>query len=524
MPAQYLIAIVVLIMIALLSGVWLLWRSTRPQPLTVPVGAKSGDLVNQYSNSYKTKTTTYLVDCGTLIVPENRSNPEARLIALPVRRIRSASSTPAEPIFHLSGGPGQGNMGYKPADALLAQHDLVLVGYRGADGSTVLNCPEMRPAFYGDGQDVTSPASLALSVTASRACAARLQAEGVDLAGYTIPEVVADLEAARIALGYAKIHLLSQSYGTRVAQIYAHLYPQAISRSAMIGVNPPGRFVWEADMIEQQLEQYSQLWANDDACRQHTPDLSAAMRQVAHNMPRRWLFVEIDPGKVKIITFIFLYHRRTAAIVFDAWVAAAKGDPSGLAFISLVFDQVMPNIFIWGDLAAKGGSADYDPQRDYNDLRVNDTILGSPLALFMWGSLEGWPIYPMADQFRQVHPSEVETLLINGNLDFSTPGQYGRDALLPSLKRGKWVTLAEMGHCNDFWTVNGAAANQLLTSFYTTGQADDSGFGYMPMEFKVSLGLPTLAKILLGTGILPALWAILKFKKKRFFITTKPAA
>jgi pimeloyl-ACP methyl ester carboxylesterase len=94
----------------------------------------------------------------------------------------------------------------------------VLVGYRGVDGSSVLDSPEIASAILGDGQDVTSPASLQLVADAMRACAARLKAEGVDLAGYSIPEVVADLEAARAALGYDTLNLLSESFGTRVAQ------------------------------------------------------------------------------------------------------------------------------------------------------------------------------------------------------------------------------------------------------------------------------------------------------------------
>ena len=53
------------------------------------------------------------------------------------------------------------------------------------------------------------------------------------------------MEAARAALGYDRINLLSYSYGTRVAMIYAWMYPGSIHRSAMIGVNPRGNFAWE---------------------------------------------------------------------------------------------------------------------------------------------------------------------------------------------------------------------------------------------------------------------------------------
>ena len=42
-------------------------------------------------------------------------------------------------------------------------------------------------------------------------CATRLRGEGVDLAGYSLPERVDDLEAARLAFGYRRIDLLSES-------------------------------------------------------------------------------------------------------------------------------------------------------------------------------------------------------------------------------------------------------------------------------------------------------------------------
>jgi len=494
--------IVLLVILALFGGLWWLWSSNQKPVVTVPAGAQSGNLTLQPCE-FKTKTATYKADCGALIVPENRQKPDSRLIALPVKRIRTAATKPAEPIFYLAGGPGSSNMGFQPTDALLAEHDVILVGYRGADGSSVLNCPEMESATLGDGQDVTSPASLDGIARAMRACAKRLEAEGVDLAGYTIPEVVADLESARSALGYERVNLLSESYGTRVAQIYAYLHPQNIFRSAMIGVNPPGHFVWEAATIDSQLEQYSQLCAKDTNCSQRTASLTISMRKVAHNMPRKWLFLSIDPGKIKIISHVLLYHRNTAAMVFDAYLAAEKGDPSGLALMSLAYDMIIPKVFIWGDLATKGGNIDFDLTRDYNDLRAPDSILGSPVSLLIWEpASKGWPIYPVADEFRQVHPSDVETLLINGSVDFSTPLEFGRDELLPSLKNGKLVTLSEMGHVNDFWTVNPSAADHLLTSFYATGAADDSQFSYLPMDFKVSLGFPALAKILLGTGVL----------------------
>ena len=83
-----------------------------------------------------------------------------------------------------------------------------------------------------------------------------------------------DLDAARRALGYERVDLLSESAGTRTAMIYAWRYPKRIHRSVMIGVNPPGNFLWDAKTTGVQIERYAALCANDPSCRARTPDLA----------------------------------------------------------------------------------------------------------------------------------------------------------------------------------------------------------------------------------------------------------
>jgi pimeloyl-ACP methyl ester carboxylesterase len=213
----------------------------------VPRGAEAGELRLEPCQ-FKAAGRPYTAECGTLVVPENRGNSYSRLIALPVIRLRATSDAQAEPVFRLAGGPGLSNLKLKPRDWLLAEHDLVAVGYRGVDGAVVLDSPEVEQALRGVGRNLLGPESRANFGAAVRRCAARFEAEGVDLAGYTIPEVVADLEAARASLGYQRANLLSESYGTRVAQIYGQLHPERIHRSVMIGVNPPGRFVLRSSL------------------------------------------------------------------------------------------------------------------------------------------------------------------------------------------------------------------------------------------------------------------------------------
>ena len=77
------------------------------------------------------KMTDSLVLAGErAVVSENRSDPNSRLIALPVTRIRATGSHPAKPIFRLGGGPRSSNMGFSHLERLIENHDVVLVGYR----------------------------------------------------------------------------------------------------------------------------------------------------------------------------------------------------------------------------------------------------------------------------------------------------------------------------------------------------------------------------------------------------------
>jgi pimeloyl-ACP methyl ester carboxylesterase len=247
--------------------------------IPVPAGAQAGDLVGLEPCTYEANKVEYGADCGTLVVPENRADPNSRLIALPVIRVRATGANPAGPIFYLSGGPGTSNLHFRYLEDVIENHDVVLVGYRGVDGSVVLDCPEISEAVR-EARVLLSDEALESYAAAGTSCARRLQAEGVDLAGYTIVETVDDNEDARVALGYELISLLGGSYGTRLEMIYEWRYPDSLHRVVMLTVNPPGHFVWDAEVIDEQIEDYAMLCAQDPRCSTRTDDLAASMRRL----------------------------------------------------------------------------------------------------------------------------------------------------------------------------------------------------------------------------------------------------
>ena len=485
--------------------------------VSVPNGAVAGDLILDRCD-YETENGSYEADCGTLVVPENRADPQSRLIALPVTRIRARSEHPGEPIFRLQGGPGKTNMQFENASRFAEDRDVVLVGYRGADGSSALDCPEVESALKHS-TDFLGEKSFRAFGDAYRSCANRLTDEGVDLAGYTLGERVDDLEAARTALGYERIDLLSESAGTRTAMIYSWRYPESINRSAMIAVNPPGHFLWDGKTTDEQIGRYAELCSKDDSCSQRADDLAASLRRTAAaEIPDRWFFLPIKDGNVRVASFYGLMESHSnepisAPMTLDAWLSAAEGDASGFWFQSLLADLAFPGSFVWGEYAA---AATLDARAASNYFAVAgqelDSNLGVAATAFGWGDgrmADAWPATPDENEYSRVQPSNVETLLIGGELDFATPPQWATRELLPHLPNGHEVVLDGFGHSTDFWTYQPQAGSRLINTFFASGQVDDSLYKPAKVDFTPEVTQTALAKGIAGTMVGLALLTVL---------------
>jgi pimeloyl-ACP methyl ester carboxylesterase len=498
---------VIAIAVIAVLGAGLGWLRFAPDtaPVSVPVGAHAGELKIKPC-TYATDDGSFAADCGTLVVPENRADPRSRLIALPVIRIHARSATPDEPIFRFEGGPGLTNMTFPQASRFAGDHDVVLVGYRGVDGSVRLDCPEVTSALKRSG-DLLAPVTLRSYTAGVGKCADRLQASGVDLAGYSLPQRVDDMEVARKALGYRRVDLISESAGTRTAMIYSWRYPASIHRSVLIGVNPPGHFLWDPDTIERQIGEYSTLCAADPDC--GTSDLAASMRQKAGNLPGRWYGLTVKPGNVRLATFFGLMNSTpvaapiSAPMTLNSWTSAAKGDPSGLWFQSLMADLIIPTSHVWGDVAATGNQDAAAIDAYYAHRSDDRTILGNPGTDHITGGgglAHAWPVTSADREYSKVQRSSTETLLISGVLDGATPAQNATRELLPYLSNGHQVLLAGVGHTDDIWSYQKPAGNRLINTFFDSGRVDNS-FTPSTVDFAPSVSQGTIAKIVLATMV-----------------------
>ncbi len=525
--------IVSLVLIAMtVAGLSYLRLAADTGPIAVPPGAEAGDLVLEPCE-YPTEDGGYEADCGTLVVLEDRADPQSRLIALPVTRIRANSDRPGEPIFRLDGGPGMTNMGFPEASRFAERHDVILVGYRGVDGSVRLDCPEVQAALSRS-RDFLGDEALDAYHDGLRSCADRLTREGVDLANYGLVQQVDDMETARQALGYDRIDLISVSAGTRTAMIYAWRYPGSIHRSVMVNVNPPGNLFWDGESTDQQIRRYAELCAADTTCSGRTNDLARSLRLTSSEIPDRWLFLPIKEGNVRVGSFFALMESTavpgpvSASGAFDAWISAADGDGSGLWLLSLMGDLIYPRLFTWGQYAA-AARVDAAAAAEYFSSGGHEvgTNLGRAASAFAWGGgrlVEAWPAGVEETRYSQVQVSEVETLLVSGELDAATPPQVATDQLLPHLPNGHHVVLDGFAHSPGFWKDQADAGTHLITTFFDTGAVDDSLYEPQSVDFSPETTLGALGRQVvtvlttLGLVTVVSLWWLTSrvSRRKRF--------
>jgi pimeloyl-ACP methyl ester carboxylesterase len=421
-------------------------------------------------------------------------------------------------------------MDFTAASRFADAHDVVLVGFRGVDGSSKLDCREVVSARE-HARDLLSEKSYRAVAAGFKSCAGRLQKAGVDLAGYTLPERIDDLDTARRALGYRQIDLLSESAGTRTAMVYAWRYPQRIHRSVMIGVNPPGNFLWSAKTTGEQIHRYAALCAKDASCRRRTPDLAASLHAAYEHVPGHWWFLPIKKGDVKAAGFFGLINATAdgagpiaAPRTIDTLLSADQGDASGAWFLSLMAQLAFPRAQVWGDVAAIGRTDAAYGRRFFASRADHGSVIGSPGTELIWAGgrlLDAWPANPDENEYTRVQNSNVETLLIGGTLDFATPPQNATRELLPHLSKGHQVVLAGLGHADDFWAYEPAASKRLVNTFFDSGRVDRSLYKPNRIDFTPSTSHGTIAKILLAMmlafaalTILSLLWMPLRVHRR----------
>lgn len=209
------------------------------------------------------------VTCGTVEVPENRSNPKSRMIKLAVARIHSSSTSPApDPVVQLEGGPGFASLididSYAKS-AIVLERDYILWDQRGTGFSSPnLDCSETNEAVWTIFETTDSPQVEGKVMQDSmRECRKRLVDEGVDLNGYNTTENAADLADLRVAMGIEEWNLRGISYGSALAIETVRSHPEGIRSVLLDSIVAPDIAFGALERGESALRAFNELY---EAC------------------------------------------------------------------------------------------------------------------------------------------------------------------------------------------------------------------------------------------------------------------
>jgi pimeloyl-ACP methyl ester carboxylesterase len=391
-------------------------------------------------------------ECGTLAVPEDRSDPAGRAISLKLAVVRAVSRSPQpDALFVLAGGPGQAVTEVYPAiapafDRVTQTRDIVLVDQRGTGGSGALEC----------GLPETNAEALALPLDEQIArlqdCPARL---GVDPDHYTTLDFVHDLDAARAALGYEQVDLYGASYGTRAALVYLREYPERVRALVLDAVVSPGMVLFAESSRDGQraLDLTLERCRADMDCRAAFPELQAELEDLLARLEQAPLPLTLpDPATAELLEFE-LSRETFVSVLFNLLYvpeavslmplavhqAAAGGDFGPLFGLALDFDAGLYDGLFYSVACAEDAPYAGGPPAAADGIYFGD--MGAPFREVC----AAWPSEPAGDDVRESFTSPVPALLLSGEADpITPPGQA--EAAAEFLPNSLHLVAPGMGH------------------------------------------------------------------------------
>lgn len=401
--------------------------------------------------------------CGTLSVPENRDQPDARRIKLFVAVLPALAAEPApDPLFFIAGGPGQsavdGFFNEPGAFAAIRKHrDIVLVDQRGTGRSNRLSCPaEGEAARLAE----PSPAERRQRV---RSCLR-------DIAGnpryYTTSVAIADLDAVRHALGAQTINLYGISYGTRVALEYLRYYGDHVRSVVLDGVVPADLALGPQVSVNAQraLKLVFQHCAHDAKCAQQFPDLPDDFHRLNTRLGHAPAVLKVaDPlsGAPRTVTLtrdafasgvrLLTYTSETVSLLPLLIHQGANGYLAPLAGVVGLMNGDIARSLSQGMQLAVVCTEDvpFYSQGALEAATKRNTFMGTLTLGALTNACGVWPRGVIRPRFKQPVVSNKPVLLISGANDPITPPKNAAHAA-KTLAHSLSIVVAGQGHGNAF--------------------------------------------------------------------------
>ena len=406
------------------------------------------------------------VECGYLIVPEDRAAPDGPMTRVFIQRFKSLSQDPRpDPIVYMPGGPGASGpfyvfvaTGLPIGQSLRADRDLLLMEYRGATLSDpAFFCPEME-AETADFAGMSYREEVVWNSEALQLCYARLVAEGYNLSAYHVAAAAADVADLRTALGLDEINVIGVSYGTPILMELLRTHSNGVRTVILDSVNPP-----EVNYYGEQLKSFSMALdaifaacASDPTCGEAYPDLEADFYTVLADLRNERVAVTVEQEGNSIAVTVddlmfvnFVYENIFVGNSFTALPAAidavANGNYTAVAeeWLSRIggrhgLSGPGTGVWSWGlthsmSCMHEGALASTDEVRaDFAAIDVDASVRDWAVATWIDDGLaicDFWKVSP-PEPNTAITPvaSDVPTLMLNGTFDPAMQPYFSTEA------------------------------------------------------------------------------------------------
>ncbi len=184
------------------------------------------------------------VECGYLIVPEDRTIKNNKTIKLPIAILKSDNPNPQpDSVLRTLGGPGGSSLRMvtgRRFSPWLKDRDMIIFEQRGTKyAQPALECPEVSEAKISSAKAQLNPKKTKeQELKAVKVCRDRLIKQGINLAAYNSTQSAADIEDLRQVLKLEKINLYGVSYSARLMLNVMRDFPNGI-RSVVLESTMP---------------------------------------------------------------------------------------------------------------------------------------------------------------------------------------------------------------------------------------------------------------------------------------------
>jgi pimeloyl-ACP methyl ester carboxylesterase len=435
------------------------------------------------------------LECFVLVVLENREQPDGREVRIKIAVLKAKRRASAEPLFYLSGGPGDAPLvATSPgADALaegdwwnetagIRRHrDVVVVSERGAGGtSPSLDCfdPRTSDPAKARRRAVTEQQERDILVR----CRSGFDKRKVDLSMYSTPALADDVADLAKTMGLERINIYGVSYGTRWALEVMRRHPELVRAVVLDGVYPP-QVNGEQNEPEIVRKAFEQLYAEcgaDSGCRERHPNLRNLVEGALEGAERKPIefTLQLDDGPQPVrldgtkylMVLLHMMREGEAALIPEAVAGVQRGDLKLIRMFAedlessdgglleenaQQFDGLYNSVecretWPFVDRASRRKSIEQNGVYGYN-ARTSKSPAYCPL----------WRVPPAPGAERQPVQSAVPTLVLSGTFDWLTPPAWGRDAAR-HLSASRHVVFRAQGHGV---VVQDACAARLRDSF-----------------------------------------------------------